>query len=298
MTPIDLHVHSAYSDGLLSPEALCALALQRRIGTLSLCDHDTVDGLAPLAEAAARCNRVGLRLTAIPGVELSTGEEGRTHILGYGVNPFHPALRQTLTELRRKRRLRLAETTEALRRLGIELPPGSLPDADATGTPVGRPHVARALVAAGIVVTVQQAFDRYLGEGKPAYVPLSHMTAVQAVKLLLAAGAVPVLAHPARTGLPSQTLEALVESLQAEGLLGIEVYHPSASRRDLRMLDAMARRRGLLVTGGSDFHGDRGSRAALGGLPAGWRVWQSDLEDLRSAMAARENSRDTVAALS
>jgi 3',5'-nucleoside bisphosphate phosphatase len=291
VTPVDLHVHSAFSDGLLSPEALCALALQRRVTALALCDHDTVDGLAPMEAAAALCNRSERRLTAIPGMELSAGVDGRTHILGYGVNAAHPALLMALREIRRKRKLRNEEMTESLRRLGIELPPGTLPDGDAAGMPVGRPHVARALVKAGAVQSVEQAFDRYLGEGKPAYVPLTHMTAAQAVGLLLEAGAVPVLAHPARTGLPSQLLEALVQTLQNEGLRGLEVYHPSASRREIRSLDALARRRGLLVTGGSDFHGDRGAYATIGGVPDGWHAWETDLAALSGAVAVACTAR-------
>jgi len=297
VTPIDLHVHSAYSDGLLSPEALYALALHKRVGVLALCDHDTVDGLAPMAEAAERCNRGTHRLTAIPGVELSTGEEGRTHILGYGVDARNPALLETLTDLRRKRWQRCAQMVEALRRLDIVIPPGELPGEGAAGMPVGRPHIARALIRMGVVNTVAQAFDRYLGEGKPAYVPLRHMTAVQAVTLLLNAGAAPVLAHPARMRLLPQGVEALVEALQAAGLRGVEVYHPSASHRDIRWLEAMARRRGLLVTGGSDFHGDSGARAELGGLPAGWRAWKDDLAALNDVIAAVRQTEGRASAI-
>ena len=285
MIPIDLHVHSAYSDGVLSPEALCALALKQRIYTLALCDHDTVDGLAPMAEAAQRCNRPLHRLTVIPALELSTGPDGRTHILGYGVNPAHPALLAALQALREKRRARSGQMVEALRKLGFTIPPDWLP-ADSERMPVGRPHVARALVRLGAVNTVQQAFDRYLAEGKPAYVPLAHMTATEAVKRLRLAGAIPALAHPMRAGLEPQALEALVAALQNAGLAGLEVYHPSASRRAIRQLDAMARRRGLLVTGGSDFHGDAGERGKLGGLPPGWHAWQADLAALNAAVRA------------
>jgi predicted metal-dependent phosphoesterase TrpH len=283
--PIDLHVHSAYSDGVLSPAALCALALQKRVETLALCDHDTTDGLAPFLDAATICNRAGQRLLALPAVELSTGSDGRTHILGYGVSATYAPLQAAIAQLRMKRRERGAQMLETLRRLGINLPPDALPGINTPQAPIGRPHVARALIHAGVVNTMEQAFDRYLAEGKPAYVPLVHMMASPAIQLLSAAGAVPVLAHPARMALPPQALEALITSLQAEGLMGLEVYHPSASRRDIRHLEGIARRHGLLVTGGSDFHGDHGSHAKLGELPGGWHAWQADIEALLRTMA-------------
>ena len=132
----------------------------------------------------------------------------------------------------------------------MNIPRELLPEADAADMPIGRPHIARALIRLGVVNTMEQAFDRYLGEGKPAYVTLEHLSAEQAVKLLLGASAVPVLAHPIRIGLPSQVLEAFIGFLQGIGLQGLEVYHPSASARDVRALDSLARRNGLLVTGG------------------------------------------------
>lgn len=293
MTDIDLHTHSTYSDGLLSPEALCALAIKKRLNTLALCDHDTTDGLAPAAAAAQALSQPERPLLLIPSLELSTGSEGRTHILGYGVDAGNAALRQAIATLRSLRLERGARMVEALRALGIEVPAALLPGAGASGMAVGRPHVARALVAMRVVGSMQQAFDRYLAEGRPAYVPLSHLSATDAVALLRQAGAVPVLAHPARLDMPPQLLEALVEALQNAGLQGLEAYHPSAVRAKAHALEAMARRRGLLVTGGSDFHGDRGTRAKLGGLPSGWHAWAEDLAALQAAMAA---ARSAVAA--
>ena len=286
MTGIDLHVHSTYSDGLLGPEALCALAFQKHVRMIALCDHDTTDGLAPMAATAQALSRPGRALALIPSLEVSTGGEGRTHILGYGVHADNAALRQAIQTLRCLRMERGARMVAALRELGVDIPAALLPGADAPGMAVGRPHVARALVATGAVGSMEQAFDRYLAEGRPAYIPLSHLSAADAIRLLRQAGAVPVLAHPARLGLSPQMLEALVEALQGEGLMGVEAFHPSAVRGDARALEAMARRRGLLVTGGSDFHGDRGSRAKLGGLPSGWNAWADDLAALEAAIAA------------
>jgi len=281
-------MHSAYSDGLLSPEALCALALQKKLTTIALCDHDTTDGLAPMAEMVSVVNRQQQRLTFLPSVELSTGAEGRTHVLGYGVNPANVALQQELATLRVNRVARGQRMVQALAKLGISIPDGYVPDAEANRMPIGRPHVARALIRMGVVNTMEQAFDRYLAEGKPAYVPLEHLSTSQAARLLTDAGAVPVLAHPMRIGLEPQALEALVIALQANGLQGVEVFHPSASHGQVRALEAMARRHSLLVTGGSDFHGDHGSRASMGDFPAGWHTWQNDLALLLAAMQAAQ----------
>lgn len=283
MIPIDLHTHSAFSDGLLSPQALCELAVRNRVCVIALCDHDTTDGLAPMAEAVDRLRRSGATLELIPSVELSAGSDGRTHILGYGADAASEPLQTAIAALRENRTRRGWQMVEAMARLGVRIPEASLPQAG--GVPFGRPHIARALVDLGVTHTVEQAFDRYLGEGKPAYVPLYYLAPGEAVALLRQARAVPVLAHPMRLGLPSQHLEALIASLAAGGLQGVEAYHPSASRRDVGALDALARRHGLLVTGGSDFHGDRGARARLGGLPGGWRAWPDDLAALRAAMA-------------
>ncbi len=285
MTGTDLHTHSTYSDGLLPPEALCALAVRKHVERLALCDHDTTDGLLPMAEAVRAQNERGVKLSLIPAVELSAGADGRTHILGYGVRAGSQPLAEAIAALRRQREARGARMVEALAGMGVQVPPELIPETRPVGMTIGRPHIARALIHMGLVSTVEQAFGRYLGEGRPAYVPLVHLTATQAVTILRQSGAVPVLAHPARLKLPPQMLEALVEALTGEGLMGVEVYHPSASRGDLRQLLAMARRRGLLITGGSDYHGDAGSRAKLGGVPAGWHSCAADVAALQAAIA-------------
>jgi len=287
----DLHVHSSYSDGLLTPEALCALALKKHVSVMALCDHDTTDGLAPMAQAIAKANAGGEQLRLIPSVELSTGATGSTHILGYGVHPDSEPLRLAMAALRRNRASRGQAMVDALGRLGLQIPPELLPNDATAGMPIGRPHIARALVQIGAVQTVEQAFERYLTPGKPAYVPLEHLSTEQAVTMLSTARAVPVLAHPMRINLPPQVLEALIISLIPAGLRGMEVFHPSASRSDTRMLESMARRHALLVTGGSDFHGERGVRAKLGGLPSGWCCCDSDVAALQAAVDAAADNR-------
>ena len=286
MSALDLHTHSTFSDGLLTPEALSQLAIRKHVRAMALCDHDTVDGLAPMAQAVQQRAREGASLLLLPGIELSTGHSGLTHVLGYGIDPANPALTEALLQLRRKRQARGEQMVAALREQGIPIPAELLPAADASQAPIGRPHVARALVRMGAVRTMAQAFDRYLTEGKPAFVPLTHITTGDAVALLSQAGAVPVLAHPARLGLAPPMLEAFILSLVPRGLAGVEVFHPSASRQTVRTLEALCRRADLLVTGGSDFHGDRDSRAWLGGLPSGWKRWREDWQALVAALQA------------
>ena len=279
----DLHVHSRFSDGLLSPEALCTLAIKRKLRLLALCDHDTTDGLAPMCDAVRRTVESGHSLDFLPSIELSTGSNGRTHVLGYGVDESSAELQAVLTEMRRKRLVRGRAMLERLRELGVTLPPEVLPPLDREGMALGRAHIARALIAVGLVSTTDQAFDRYLGAGRPAYVPLEHLTTAEAVELLTRANAVPVLAHPMRIGLKLPAIEALAASLSPCGLRGIEAYHPSASHANAPLLESMARRLGLLVTGGSDFHGDSGARAILGGVPSGWHRRADDLQALCNA---------------
>ena len=155
-----------------------------------------------------------------------------------------------------------------------------LPDAEGlrANPNCNRAHIAREMIRAGYVHTVSQAFDRWLGEGKPAYAARDTVSAAGAVRVLAAAGAVPVLAHPVKLGLEPAVLAALISHLKENGLAGMEVYHPSASVKNTRMLDAAARRMGLLVTGGSDFHGDTGDR--LGRLPGTWSLIREDTQQL------------------
>ena len=287
MTTIDLHIHSIYSDGLLSPAELCALAVRRHVSVVALCDHDTLAGTWSMTEAAAAQTAEGHPLDVLPALELSSGAEGRIHILGYGATPGNRILSETLARGRTERRDRYAEILHRLKKMGIEIPSDRLPEGRPDSMPISRAHIARALIGIGLVNTMEQAFDKYLGEGKPAYVPLCHLSAEEAVRLLVSAGVVPVLAHPMRIGLTTFTLEALVASLRAVGLAGIEVFHPSASRSDIPFLLRMARNSGLLVTGGSDYHGDHDTRTQIGRFPSGWTSWQDDLQALKVAIENR-----------
>jgi predicted metal-dependent phosphoesterase TrpH len=282
----DLHVHSVFSDGRHTPAQLCDLAHGAGLTHVALCDHDTLSGLNPMQEAVDALGESLVQageapMTLLPGVELSTGDTGKLHILGYGVGAGQAKLKEVLAESGKRRLERFQATLRRLRELGIQIPPELLPES--LEGPLGRAHVARILVKMGAVRSMGEAFGRYLAEGRPAFVPYRHMTTLEAVDLLLKAGAVPVLAHPCRMNLSQPALFALVESFQEGGLQGLEVYHPSAPGEQIPALDAFARRRGLLVTGGSDFHGDQRADE-LGRLPGDWQTQREDVAALMARM--------------
>lgn len=275
---VDLHVHSVFSDGLKTPDELCAMAVKAGVRTIALCDHDTVNGLPAMREAAGKHG-----LAMIPGVEISTGRGGKMHILCYGENVESPDMKAFLNGMAQERTGRAAAIMDRLAEEGIHI--GEQRRAELLATPsVGRAHIARELIAMGVVNTMQQAFDRYLNEGRPAYVPRTEQPTAQTVEKLCAMRVVPVLAHPMRAGLELPEIHALIRSLVQRGLAGAEAYHPSANARAARMLSSIARQENLLVTGGSDYHGDPGSTVRIGRLPAGWPERESDLSALHSAL--------------
>ena len=276
---IDLHLHSVYSDGLKTPDELCRMAVKAGVTHVALCDHDTVSGLPAMREAAARHG-----LVWSPGVEISTGTEGRTHILCYGPHVESPEMKAFLDGMAQERTGRAEAMMNALANEGIGFDDERRARLLAHPT-VGRAHIARELIAMGVVNTMQQAFDRYLNEGRPAYVPRHHLPTAQTVERLSHMKVLPVLAHPMRMGAEQTAVHALIHAYHACGLAGVEAYHPSANVRAARTLDGLARQEGLLVTGGSDYHGDAGSTVRIGRLPAGWPGHQNDFTALESAIS-------------
>jgi len=252
---VDLHAHTTFSDGMLSPEDLVARAVDKRLAALAVTDHDTVEAI-PRARAAA-----GAVLQLVPGIEMSTAFEGADlHILGYYLDPEHGALRERLVGFQEERRRRALAIVERLRELGL---PVDLDQVLALAGPgvIGRPHVAEAMVRAGLVTDFDEAFERYLGAQAPAYVPRPAFSPAEAIRLIHAADGVSVLAHPG-----SQMPDSVIERLRDEGLRGIEVWHPQHGGATVRRYQALAQRLGLLTTGGSDFHGEHRS-VDLGDLP-------------------------------
>lgn len=256
---IDLHLHTTASDGLLDPPALVAEAQRRDVSVLSVTDHDTVAGLDPAADAA---RRRGIRF--VPGIEISTTSAGQEiHILGYFLDPRDGALLSFLEGTRAARIGRLRAIAAKLRDLGIVVDVEPLLASGKPGT-VGRPHLARALVREGYVGSFDEAFDLYLAQGRPAYVERPDVAPARAIEVIAAARGIPVLAHP---GL--YQADGIIPSLVDHGLRGVEVYHAQHTPADIVEYRRVAARFDLLVTGGSDFHGDAGIGAGAGGPTIG-----------------------------
>lgn len=282
---VDLHTHSTFSDGTCTVTEICTEALKRGVKTLALSDHDTTDGLLPMRQVLEDVNREQQRLALIPAIELSSGDNGMTHVMGYGIKTGREPLQSELVTLKHMRVERNAETIRLLNRLlDTELIPENTPEISVENHVPGRMHVARLLMEKKFVKNVDEAFHKYLDAGKPAYLPLRNMSTEDAIGILLQTGAIPVLAHPMRILRDRTELESLIARLKEHGLKGVEVYHPSASVQDARWLYRIAEKYELLVTGGSDFHGDFGMHAKLGRYPSGWHTWQQDLDALQTAI--------------
>ncbi|MBE9182011.1 PHP domain-containing protein [Oculatella sp. LEGE 06141] len=240
---LELHCHTTFSDGTLTPTELVNVAIAAGVQALAITDHDTVAGWD---EAVAAAAPHGLEI--VPGLELSTVHLGRSlHILGFYPEPGR--LVEPLNERLNGRKRRAQQMVQKLAALGypIELPekPG--------GMAPGRPHIAAAMVRAGYVQTSQEAFTRFIGEEKPAHVHYEKFSIVEGIDLLRSCGAVPVWAHPYlfRGG----EVEDVLSEMVAAGLMGVEVYHPGHTSTQSQTLEQLCERYGLLMTGGSDYHG-------------------------------------------
>ncbi len=258
----DLHLHTTASDGIYDAGQIARLVQRASVTFFSITDHDTMDALPQASNAA-----YDRGLAFLPGVEISTEGDDEVHILGYGVRHDDEALLSCFRQAAEDRKNRILGMAEKLECLGLPLP---LDDVLArAGSSLGRPHLARAMMEQGYVDSVQQAFDQYLGKGRPAYLPRTTMTAAQAVSLLRDRGAVPVLAHPGLIHWPLERLLPMLKVWQEAGLMGIEVYHP-ANQGNYPYWDRLARQRGLLVTGGSDFHDGTSSHGQIGETADSW----------------------------
>lgn len=245
ISQIDLHSHTTASDGRLSPTELVRRAADAGVRWLAVTDHDSTEGLAEAQEAA----RAYPDLTLIPGVEINTDiVEGEIHVVGLFVSSADEGFQAELRRLRDGREGRARKMVEKLNALGYPIQWERV--RELAGGAVGRPHVAQALVEAGHVASVQEAFDRLLGRDGPGYVPRVRFSPVEATALIRGNGGLPVLAHP--DGLPLDTI--LPELIQA-GLVGVEVYYGSYGPTTVQRLAGVAQRYGLVASGGTDFHG-------------------------------------------
>lgn len=270
--PIDLHLHSTASDGLLSPAAVMAEAHRRGVRVVALTDHDTMDGVAEARKAAAE-----LGLTLIAGIELNTDSPaGEVHVLGYYVDEDDAGFQQLLASRRRGRAERTVRIVERLQRLGYDISFADVQRIAGDGA-LARPHVARALTEAGYVADMKEAFDRYLHRGGPAYVKRESFSPREAIDAIVAAGGVPVLAHPGRI-----KDDSVIEELVADGLQGLECYYPEHDAEQTERYVAFAAEHDLVVTGGTDFHGpDSHHEKRIGAVSAPADVVQRLLERRR-----------------
>jgi predicted metal-dependent phosphoesterase TrpH len=244
---IDLHIHSTASDGTLTPSEVVRLALARDLRVIALTDHDTVGGVVEAQVAAAKTE-----IEVIAGVEINAEGDGTSlHMLGFYVDPQNPFLDEKLRTLRDARLFRARKMLKRLGEMGMPLDWEEV-QALAGGESVGRPHVARAMLDQGYVATVKEAFDRFIGPEGPAHIPRLRLSPAETIQVIVEAGGVPVLAHPAHSG-PS-VVERISEFVGC-GLRGLEVYYPRHSRGEIEMLLGMCREHGLIATGGTDFHG-------------------------------------------
>jgi predicted metal-dependent phosphoesterase TrpH len=260
---IDLHLHTTASDGRSTPDELVREALAAGVRTMAVTDHDTIAGLEA-AESAAR--RAGLEF--VRGIEITAVHGGRdVHMLGYFVDAPDAAFLRFLDDQRHDRRRRVVAMIARLHDLGLRIDAGALIDPAETrsGRAVGRPAIASALMAAGHVASIGEAFERYLGEGMPGFVPRQGASPEEVIAHLVRIGAVASMAHPGKMG-----QDALLPALARAGMAAIEVFHPDHGDADVERYARHARELGLLPTGGSDYHGPGSGRAgALGrvGLP-------------------------------
>ncbi|MGC9140849.1 MAG: PHP domain-containing protein [Caldimicrobium sp.] len=280
---IDLHTHSTASDGTLTPRELVLLAKKEGLKALALTDHDTVDGLKEAYETAKEVN-----LPFLCGVEISIKFDGpgHFHLLGYFLTPEIKTLDETLSELKKARKRRNESMIEKLRSLGIEITMEEL-SAIAQGE-IGRPHFARLLLEKGVVKSMEEAFEKYLKKGAPAYVPKALLTPEEGIRRILESKGVPVLAHPVTLNLDEKALKEYLEKLKELGLRGVEVYYSEHNKHFTNFLLSQTSRLGLLVTGGSDFHGANKPDIKLGRGFGNLQIPYECFEKLKEALE-REN---------
>lgn len=248
MDTIDLHTHSTFSDGTFTPSQLVKYAEEKGLKAFALTDHDTTEGIK-------EAKSIETNVEVISGVEISTRyDKKEIHIVGLYVNENDADLNKQLKYYREKRVTRNFEILEKLNSLGVNITIDDVKES-CTGDVISRAHIAKVLVSKGFVGSYTEAFDRYLGDNKCAYVPRETLNYEESMELITKAGGVPVLAHPLLYKMSDTNLENMMVKLRQKGLKAVEVYYSTHSNSDTQHVVAMANRVGLIYSGGSDFHG-------------------------------------------
>ena len=259
MSKVDLHIHSTASDGRHSPQEIVRKAAGLGLEVIALADHDSVDGIAPALEEARKLNR----LQFIPAVEVSTDvPSGEVHILGYFIDYTSEELAAALERFRYSREGRAQGMVAKLAELGVQISWERVREIAGDGA-IGRPHIAQAMLEKGHIGSIKEAFDKYIARDGPAYVERDKMTPEEAVRLILRNRGLPVMAHPSTAPEP----EAMIVELKAAGMVGIEAYYNNYMNEEIGNLIALAKNHGLIITGGSDYHGlDESNETLMGGV--------------------------------
>ena len=258
MILIDMHVHSNYSDGLLSVESIAQAAKRRHLSFVSLTDHDTTEGLAPFMSA---CKKYGVE--GLQGIELSAESDFTLHILGFRIDRLNGPLQNRLGEIRENRNLRNHVICKKLQELGLDI---QIEDAEALskGQVVARPHIARLMLQKGYVSSMGEAFVKYIGYGGSAHVQRTRLSAEECISLITGAGGLAVIAHPAQTYLDDEKMDQLLRRLKDNGLWGIEALYSGHSPEQIYNYLKLADKFDLYPTAGSDFHGSNSHGVELG----------------------------------
>lgn len=256
MAEVDLHLHTTYSDGILTPTELVDLCARRGLRVISVTDHDSTEGLAEALDAA----RAHPELSIIPGVEMSTDvSRSELHLLGYFVDYHDSEFQDQMRQLRDGRHDRGRQMVDRLRELGVMISWERVQELSDGGA-IGRPHIAQAMVEQGYVEYPRDAFDKYIGRNGLAYVGRVSLTAIDAVKMLVRAGGLPVMAHPSffvagYADADVAELKELLGSLKDAGLVGIEVHYKNHTEDELSLFSGIATELDLVECGGTDYHG-------------------------------------------
>jgi predicted metal-dependent phosphoesterase TrpH len=276
---VDLHIHTTASDGVMSPSEIVRYAKAKGLQAIAITDHDTIEGLE---EGLLEGERIDFEV--IPGIEISAEHSpGSMHLLGFFLDIHHPLLNERLGYLQKARAERNPKIVDRLNRLGIELTYEEVLKASGGGQ-VGRPHFAQVLLEKNYVRSFQEAFERFLKKGAPAYVDKFRFTAKEAIHFINEAKGVAVLAHPNTLNMNGYSeLENLILRLTEEGLRGIEVYYPEHSVLEVAQYKTLTERYGLLMTGGTDYHGIEKNGLDIGVGRGDMRLPYSIVEGLKAA---------------